>query len=93
MVILGHSARFNVLKIAQCSEYPGGVRTWAAWARQRPGVGHGPRSFATRQQPSGEPASFKRHLGLPPLGAIEFAVLLDKASADQVVGATPAHSR
>ena len=50
-------------------------------------------SFATRQQPSGEPASFKRHLGLPPLGAIELAVLLDKASADQVVGATPAHSR
>ena len=50
-------------------------------------------SFATRQQPSGEPASFKRHLGLPPLGAIELAVLLDKASADQVVGATPAHAR
>ena len=61
------------------------------------GKGHGKGmargSFATRQQPSGEPASFKRHLGLPPLGAIELAVLLDKASADQVVGATPAHAR
>lgn len=50
-------------------------------------------SFATRQQPTSESASFKRYLSLPPLAAIKLAVLFHQASADEVVGATPAHYR